>query len=293
MLVSVVIRTLNEAKYLPDLLKAVGEQDANGPDTEVVLVDSGSTDGTLEIARKWDCKLVHISREEFSFGRSLNIGCEAARGEVVSFISGHCVPVNGSWVRELVRPIASGEAIYSYGRQFGGAETRFSESQIFAKYFPAVSRIPQEGFFCNNANSALSTAVWRNNPFDEQLTGLEDLDLAKRLVNQGERIAYVAEAEVYHNHDETWRKVMTRFERESIALQSIMPEVHLSFIDFVRYLTSGVLLDSGAALQERQFLRCFPGILMYRLMQYWGSYRGNHEHRQMSRERKEKFFYPR
>lgn len=81
--ISVIIRTLNEAVHLNDLLTGIAGQVTEGLPHEVVIVDSGSTDGTLEIAESHGCVIRHISREEFSFGRSLNIGCDADRKSVV------------------------------------------------------------------------------------------------------------------------------------------------------------------------------------------------------------------
>ena len=116
---SVVIRTLDEERFLPALLDAVLHQETH-LETEIVVVDSGSTDRTLEIARSYDCRIEHIDRGEFSFGRSLNRGCEAAAGEILVFVSGHCVPADRSWLRELVRPLLDERAAYVYGRQLGG-----------------------------------------------------------------------------------------------------------------------------------------------------------------------------
>jgi len=98
---------------------------------------------------------------------------------------------------------------------------------------------------------------------------------------------------VYHLHAESWGKIRLRYEREAVALQKIMPEVHLTFGDFLRYVVSACLLDCGVALQERRLHRVFGGIVMFRLMQFWGSYRGNHMHRMISREIKHRYFYPR
>lgn len=290
---SIVIRTYNEARHLPDLLKGIRSQVAPGVDSEIILVDSGSTDATLEIARRFECRIENIRKEDFSFGRSLNIGCAASSADVLVFVSGHCIPANDSWLARIVTPLADGRAALVYGRQVGNGSSRFSECRIFEKYFPTVSQIPQEGFFCNNANSAMLQSVWQQNPFDERLTGLEDMYLAKELTGKGLAIGYVADAIVYHLHDETWTHIKNRFEREAIALRHIMPEVHLSLPDLLRYVTSSILLDLGAALHSKQFMKVAPEIVMYRIAQYWGSYRGNHDHRQLSRQRKERYFYPR
>ena len=291
--VSVVIRTLNEAEHLGALLTSIADQKYASGSIETVLVDSGSTDGTLEIAASHNVKIMHIKKEDFSFGRSLNVGCAAASGDALLIVSGHCLPVGNDWVAKLVEPLSDERIPYSYGGQLGAGKTRFSERQIFAKYFPRISKIPQDGFYCNNANSALRRREWASNPFDEELTGLEDMHLARRLVEQGYRIAYVAEAPVYHIHDERWRQVRRRFEREAIALQRIMPEVHLTLGDVVRYSISAILLDMRAALQQGRLRKSAVEIVLYRIIQFWGSYRGNHQHRALSRHRKEAYFYPR
>jgi hypothetical protein len=207
-------------------------------------------------------------------------------------ISGHCVPVDEHWLVNLLKPLDQGRAEYCYGKQIGNGDSRFSECQHFKKYYSERSSIPQEGYFVNNANAAIKRKVSSKYKFDEQLTGLEDLALGKRIVADGGRIAYVADAAVSHLHDESWRQVRWRFEREAIALQSIMPEVHITIGDFLRYFLSAVLLDSSVALDDRLLLQTLPEIAMFRFMQYWGTYRGNHEYRKLSKAMKERYFYP-
>lgn len=291
--ISIVIRTLNESRYLDEVLRGVAEQNYSREKVEVLVVDSGSGDGTLEIARRHGCRILNIRREEFSFGRSLNVGCEAATGECLVFLSGHCVPVNTAWLRELVAPLADATVGVSYGRQLAGPETRFSEGRIFEKYFPAGARVdPAIPFFCNNANAALRREVWARHRFDETLTGLEDMHLARRLWEAGSVIAYVPAAGVYHHHDERWRQVVRRFEREAIALQRIMPELHVHWHDALRYFFAGVYGDAARACAEGVFWRNAAGVLGYRACQYYGVWKGNRNHRQLSRRDKERYFYP-
>ena len=83
MLASIVIRTLNEAVYLDDLLVMIAKQKTQGLTHEVVLIDSGSSDGTVEIARRHGCRITTITKQEFSFGRSLNRGCDFAGGDIL------------------------------------------------------------------------------------------------------------------------------------------------------------------------------------------------------------------
>nr|VFJ62225.1 MAG: L-ascorbate metabolism protein UlaG, beta-lactamase superfamily [Candidatus Kentron sp. DK] len=290
--ISLIIRTLNEATYLEELLQGIATQQTHGLAHEVVLVDSGSTDDTLKIAERHGCRIHHITREEFSFGRSLNRGCEAAEGGILVMISGHCVPIDDQWLQRLCQPILDGAVDYAYGRQFCGQNSYFSECRIFAKYFPENSRIPQDDFFCNNANAAILRSTWENYRFDEDITGLEDMALAQRLVANGGKLAYVAEAGVLHHHNESWPQIKHRFEREAIALQKIMPQVHMRWWDLVRYIITSTGKDWRHAWRQGVWRKNVADIVRYRRNQYWGSFRGNREHSKLSHVEKEKYFFP-
>jgi rhamnosyltransferase len=289
--VSIIIRTLNEERYLPELLSSIASQKSSFS-CEVILIDSGSTDNTLTVAENYNCRILHISREEFSFGRSLNRACEAAQGTYLAFISGHCIPFNQHWLQNLVQPLAQGIVQYCYGRQVGGPQTYWSECQIFAKYFPEERSVPQQGFYCNNANSAILAETWKRYKFNEELTGLEDMHLAKRLVSDQGKVGYAAEASVYHIHHESWRQVQRRFEREALALQEICPEVLLRRRDLLRYFSRGVIRDLLAGMPATFTLKTFQQIIRYRFHQYVGSHSGNHLHKRMSSELRETYFYP-
>lgn len=291
-LVSVIIRTLNEDRYLEELLQAIRSQECPGFSVEIVLVDSGSTDRTLEIAREYDCRITHIEKSRFTFGRSLNVGCRFAAGSILVFISGHCIPCDSSWLRELVAGIYEG-CDYVYGRQVGRDTTKFSERQLFAKYFPEESKIPQVGFFCNNANSAIRRDTWERFRFNEELPGCEDMYLARLILEKGGSIGYCAKAPVYHIHDEDWKSVKTRYEREAYALHRILPEISISYPEMIMYIAVGIIKDFKAAIGLGVFWREASSIVRFRIMQYTGAFKGNRIQRQVSEVAKTKYFYPR
>lgn len=289
--ISIIIRTLNEERYLPELLTSIESQQSTFSH-EVVLIDSGSTDKTLEIAGQFDCRILHITREEFSFGRSLNRACQESDGKYLVLISGHCIPQNSRWMAKLVEPLAEDSADYVYGRQIGGAKTYWSEAQIFDKYFPSKSQIPQDGFYCNNANSAIRRKTWERLQFDEKLTGLEDMELAKRLMEQGGDIGYVAEACVYHLHNEQWSQIKNRFEREALALKQICPEVVVRRRDFARYFARAVIKDISTSKADIFKIRHIYQVILYRFFQYSGSFKGNQIQKIISKQLRESYFYP-
>lgn len=290
--ISIVFRALNEERWFDQALQACRSQKLDGLTSEIVLVDSGSTDRTMEIAESHGCRIVHIQKREFTFGRSLNRGCEAARGRYLVFISAHCIPTHDRWLQNLIQPLIDGHAEYTYGRQVGHEVSKYSEKRLFEKYFPAFDRVPQEGFFCNNANAAIHADVWRKYRFDEQCTGLEDMVLAREIVRNGGRIGYVACAPVCHIHEESLRQTRNRYYREALTLRNIMPEVHVTVLDALRYFSAGITFDLTAAAREGVFFRKAGEIIAFRFMQYLGAYRGHNEHRRLSRAQKEAYFYP-
>ena len=292
MKISIIIRTFNEEKYLSKLLQQIFLQEIGIHTYEIIVVDSGSTDKTIEISKSYNCIIKTIRKHEFSFGKSLNIGCRESNGKILVFISGHCIPFDNNWLFNLIKPIITKEVVLTYGRQVGNCTSKFSEQQLFEKYYPCESYIPQENYFCNNANSAILKTCWEIDEFDEELTGLEDMHLAKKLFNKGLKIGYVANSIVYHLHHENWKKIKNRYEREAIALQKIMPEVQITFFDFLRYLISSIYFDSKTAIKNKIFLKNIIQITYFRSAQYWGSFKGNHNSRVISKKIKEQYFYP-
>lgn len=292
MLASIVIRTYNEERYLSELLGAISRQKSDVVAKEIVIVDSGSTDATLQIAKSFDCRITHIKKSSFTFGRSLNVGCEFARGDFLVFVSGHCIPASDSWLSELCKPLVSGAVDYVYGRQIGRDTTKYSEGRHFARWFPEHNQVPQSGFFCNNANAAVTKAAWQLFKFNEELTGLEDMYLAKLLLAAEKKIGYVGAAPVFHIHDESWKQVRIRYEREALALQKIMPEVAFNFWDFMRYFIAALLADWSSAIEEGVFLEVFWEIVLFRFNQYRGTLSGSRERNQLSESLKRQYFYP-
>ena len=125
---SVVIRAYNEAAHIGRLLEGLSRQTVR--DQEIILVDSGSTDTTVEQAAKAAAKVVHILPKEFTFGRSLNIGLAAATRELVVIASAHVYPVYPDWLERLLEPFSDPQVALTYGKQCAPASVLFSEQQF-------------------------------------------------------------------------------------------------------------------------------------------------------------------
>jgi len=287
---SLIIRAYNEASHIGRLLEGVKQQTVR--DVELILVDSGSTDETVAMAESFGAQVLHIRPDEFTFGRSLNLGVRAASRELVVIASAHVYPVYPDWLERLLEPFADPQVALSYGKQRGANSSKFSEHQIFQQWFPDQARPQQGSPFCNNANAAIRYSLWDAHPYDETLTGLEDLAWAKWAAAQGHGIAYVAEAEIVHLHQETPRGVLYRYKREGMAFKSIYPEAHFSLYDLVRMVSSNIGFDLLHAARERVLWRSLVSILWFRWMQFWGTYQGYRHSGLLTPELRQTFYYP-
>lgn len=288
---SVVIRCYNEREHIGKLLHGVFEQTYD--DFEVILVDSGSTDGTLEIAQQYPIEdIVYIPSHKFSFGRALNYGCEEARGEFCVFISAHCYPKRVDWLERLLEKFETDDVAMVYGKQRGGGPTKFSERQIFRRWFPDEDIDYQLTPFANNANAAIRRELWEEYPYNEHLTGLEDLDWGKRVKDAGYEISYASEAEIIHIHDETLKQIYNRYRREAIAHKQIIQDQEFTFTDFLGAVVRNVLSDCLAAANQGELLNSIRSILTFRLLQFWGTYRGFKHDNTVSERLRKRFYYP-
>ena len=196
--VSVVIRTKNEARWIDACLFAVMNQDY--PDFEVILVDNESTDATLEIASRYDCRVVHLSDEEFNFSLALNRGIEKGRGDLVAILSGHCVPVNEQWLARMAMNFDDDRVVACYGKQEPLPDSSPFDKRDLWITFGLDRKVQKRDYFFHNGNSMVRRDVWRETPFNENIHGVEDQDWAKKVLKNGSRIVYEPTASVFHHH---------------------------------------------------------------------------------------------
>ena len=219
--ISVVIRTLNEEKYLEECLKAIFAQNIDRP-LEVIIVDSGSSDSTISIAQKFPVQILTTEKESFSYGKSLNIGCQHAIGEYVVFLSAHAIPINTEWLQELAQ----------------GLDT--TTAGVFSKQVPAKDANPLVRRFVSeswkdghaigfsNTSCIIKKRLWERIRFDESLVFAEDIDWAEKIKREGYTIKYNPRSVVYHSHNDS----LGRFFKRSCAELTEKTEKNKLFIYF-------------------------------------------------------------
>lgn len=195
--VSIIIRAKNEEAFIGKTLEMVRSQKIDIP-YEIILVDSGSTDRTTEIAKKFDVSIHQITPESFSFGYALNYGISKSKGEIIVNLSAHCIPVNNQWLHELIKPILNKEVDATFGRQIPIKGLNIFEEVALSKHFPSHNKIKGRVPF-SNANCAFTKDMWIERKFDEELPSWEDY-LWYLLMKERYKFRYCPESSVYHSH---------------------------------------------------------------------------------------------
>ena len=288
---SIVIRAFNEERHLGRLLEGISRQTIQ--DVQMILVDSGSTDNTVNIAKEKDVEIVSINPQDFTFGRSLNMGIKAAESDIILIASAHVYPVYPDWIERMLEPFSDPSVALVYGKQRGVSGSQFSEKQIFNHWYPDVSQNIQDHPFCNNANAAIRRSLWEKNLYNESLPGLEDLAWAKWAQENNHKIAYIAQAEIKHVHEESWRGIKKRYQREGMAFKSIYPQEHFTLFDLIRLFGKNVYSDVLQAKRENIYMREIKSILRFRWQQFYGTYLGYRSSGPLTWQLKQSFYYPR
>jgi rhamnosyltransferase len=195
-LVSIIIRTKNEERWIGSCLRSVSQQDY--PNFEIILVDNESDDQTVKKAEQYDVKITHI--EKFLPGKAINQGIRESSGQIIVCLSGHCIPVANDWLSNLVRDLEDSNVGGVYGRQEPLSFSSDYDKRDLLTVFGLDKKVQRRDPFFHNANSAFQRSLWEEVPFDEETTNIEDRIWAKEILERGYEIHYEPDASVYHYH---------------------------------------------------------------------------------------------
>lgn len=230
---TVFIPTFNGEKYLDRLLTAVEQQDFPGT-VEILIIDSGSTDATLEIiARHPMVRLVQITQADFGHGKTRNQAAQLARGKKIAYLSHDAVPASRAWLTELLAPLDEPGCAAAYGKQIARRDCfpslKYEIAGVFAAGGPDgvvtyveapgadVSALTGAELFYSDVNSATTRKFLTEQIAYRDLPYSEDLAFAKDVLAAGYRKAYVPGAVVEHSNDVTFSDYGKRIFDESMG----------------------------------------------------------------------------
>lgn len=199
-----------------------------GEEFEVLVIDSGSTDGTAALCRERGARVHEIPAAEFHHGGTRNLGARLARGELLVWTTHDAYPDSDDWLERLTAPLRSAEAGVAgvYGRQIAHHDATPPERYFLDFLYGATPRLQRAGAvdeltmettLFSNANSAMSRQLLLDNPFAEDILIAEDQDWSRRMLLAGRAIRYVPEAAVRHSHPYTVFTAFRRFFESGVA----------------------------------------------------------------------------
>ena len=212
---SVVVRSKNKEATIERTLRALRAQTVQA---QVIVVDSGSTDSTLDIARKYDAEIVETPPAEFSYGRALNIGAAHATGDIVFALSAHSAPQSEQWIAHTLEAYQDPAVACTLGHTEGpDGKTLVGPRAVFAADLDMKHNVT---WGLSNHASSWRRSVWEDFPFHEQMIACEDKEWMWRVLDAG--YAIVADPRLYVDLDHRWaqgaKALYVRTYREWAAL---------------------------------------------------------------------------
>lgn len=295
---TVVILTYNGEQHLEEILHAVHAQRYGGT-FETLVIDSGSTDSTLDIIAKnpW-VRLHQIPNSEFGHGKTRNLGAHLAKGRYVVYLTHDATPASDRWLHEITAPFDISERIVAVmGSQVPRADAfpllRYDVKNTFASFGPMHGTtlfydddfIQDEGVrnavtFYSDVNSAARRSVLTGEIPYRDVSYAEDQLLGRDVIDAGYIKAYAPRAVVWHSNEMTILEYDDRMFEETQGLREVGIDVALPSIPTVaKLVVGGVLRDAVRLVRDREVTtkRKLHGLLVnpaYHVQRWRGVRRG-------------------
>jgi rhamnosyltransferase len=241
-LVTVAIPVLNGGALLEQTLEAVRAQRPDPSfDVELVICDSGSSDGSLALARRYGADVVKISSDEFSHGGARNVLLERSHGEHVALLTQDSTPADEEWLGRLLRgfavapdvglvfgpyrprpgatPMVSRELTHWFQSFSPDGSPRIDRLKPGERSIPPRALLGRRGFF-TDANGCVLRAAWKSVPF-RRVPYAEDHVLAHDMLRAGYAKVYMPGAGVFHSHEYKGRDWLKRSFDEARAIREV------------------------------------------------------------------------
>ena len=271
-LATVAILTFNGEVYLRRILEAVSAQVLDAP-YEILVIDSGSTDGTLDIVSSFPEVTLHqIPNSEFGHGKTRNLAATLARGEFIAYLTHDAIPMSPSWLAELTAPFGLDPKVVAVmGKQVPRAACfplmKYEINGVFAQFGPQFGTtvfyrdefVRDEGVlgaitFYSDVNSAARRRFLTDTIPYRDVRYAEDQMFGRDLIDAGYHKAYAPRAAVEHSNDLTYSEFGARIFDETVGLRQIGTDVPpMSRAGMLRRIVRSSLGDTRRILRDGEF----------------------------------------
>lgn len=276
-MLSIIIPTQNASEYLPALLDRLESQTIK--DFELIIVDSSSNDNTVEIAQSYGAQIFTIAKSEFNHGKTRTLAAKEARGDIIIYLTQDALPCDEYTVENIVKPFSNDKKIGAvFGRQIA-----YPDASVFAQHlrlfnYPNASYIrvlndkEQYGiktiFFSDVFSAYIKNVLEEIGYFKDGLIFGEDTCVVAMMLLKGKKIAYAAEAKVFHSHNYTMSQDFRRYFDMGVFHKSqnwLLVEFSKPQGEAVRYIKSEMKF-----LWKQKKLGLFPEFILRNAMKFLG-----------------------
>lgn len=288
--VSIIIPTKNGEKYLKKVINNIFLQKNFSVIQEIIAIDSGSTDRTLQILYDFDIKIISISPLEFNHGTTRNLAIQNSKGNYIIFLSQDAIPFNNEWLINLITPLEQNQDVAGvYSKQIPREDCHIMECrQIVESKFYGNPDIPkfysnQTGnIFFTNTSSCIRRSVWEQIPFKKVICG-EDIIWAHEVIKAGLQVCYDPNSVVIHSHSYNYKQnLMRNFEnsyilKTELKIKNSIPLLCIIFVVlFEMFMDLNLFMKKKFNISLITSLKLIKNSFCWQLSQFIGSWLGTH-----------------
>lgn len=201
-LISIVMRSYNEAWALKETLPALAAQ--NDRDFELIVIDSGSTDGSQDLLRAAKpAHFIQITPQEYNPSRVMNHGMRLAKSDRVLFLNADATPQGSNWLRPLAEALLDEKVAACFSRQIPRPDCEAVFACDYDRCFGPQRESAKWDHFFSMVSSGLRKDVWALRGFREDLQYAEDDEYTRWCKARGYEIHYVPDSVAMHSHNYT------------------------------------------------------------------------------------------
>jgi len=268
--VTVIVRTFNVDWVIDQTLSALMKQ--KGVEIELMIVDSGSTDLTLDIVAFYPHRFIEIKPGTYFPGKVLNRAISKSKTEIIVFINSDAVLLDSYAVSKLIEPLCKLDIAASYGRQVARPEADLWVRHDYERAFSLDGRQP-DWMYYSLPIAAMKKSVWQIQKFYTKAWGSEDTYWGVEIKKKGYKIAYVKDAIAMHSHNYTLKQLASRRCIEGEADFYIYPQKKLSFFSTFLSFGTSYIRESWYYICNKE-VRKIPFLLLNRIVYSWNFYKG-------------------